>query len=66
MNTLLMEIPLRLQTAFWRLAAVATGAALRRRDLFQAALPLAIVAAGGAAAYFLGQIVGQLMRFGPF
>ncbi len=51
-----------IQIVIWKLAAASTGAVLRYRSQVLSVLPFLQIAAGGAAAYFLGRWIGELLR----
>jgi hypothetical protein len=50
------------KTAFWHLAACVTGAALERKSTLRSALAWAPVLLGGALAFALGRLAGELLR----
>ena len=50
------------KAAFWRLAACVTGAALERKSTLRSALAWAPALLGGALAFALGRLSGELLR----
>jgi hypothetical protein len=50
------------KAAFWHLAACVTGAALERKSTLRSALAWAPALLGGALAFALGRLAGELLR----
>ena len=53
-----------LKIAFWRAATAVTGLAVRNQRMFNRALWIAPIVLAAIAAYFLGRVFGNLVRWG--